>query len=101
MCCRATLQGFKEELKQWDLTFWSEQLREAKYNISDEALRPYFSLPNVLDGLFKVSLNLNLTGFPIQICNVTTAKLFVLAEAIYPEPCLRLQIKLFCAVPVY
>ena len=50
------MQGFKEELKQWDLTFWSEQLREAKFNISDEQLRPYFSLPNVLDGLFKVAL---------------------------------------------
>ena len=48
------MQGFKEELQQWDLTFWSEQLREAKFNISDEQLRPYFSLPNVLDGLFKV-----------------------------------------------
>jgi hypothetical protein len=55
----AHLQGFKGELKQWDLTFWSEQLREAKYNISDEQLRPYFSLTNVLDGLFKV------TWFPV------------------------------------
>ena len=49
------LQGFTAELQQWDLTYWSEQLREAKFNISDEALRPYFSLPNVLDGLFKVT----------------------------------------------
>lgn len=28
--------------------------REAKYNITDEELRPYFSLPNVLEGLFGV-----------------------------------------------
>lgn len=28
--------------------------RESKFNISDEELRPYFSLPNVLDGLFGV-----------------------------------------------
>lgn len=48
-------QGFSEELQQWDLTFWAERLREAKYDISDEQLRPYFSLPNVLDGLFKVT----------------------------------------------
>lgn len=54
--CYLFMQGFKEELQQWDLTFWSEQLREAKFNISDEQLRPYFSLPNVLDGLFKVIL---------------------------------------------
>lgn len=36
------------------MTFWAERLREAKFNITDEQLRPYFSLPNVLDGLFKV-----------------------------------------------
>ena len=34
--------------------FWAERLREAKYSISDEQLRPYFALPNVLNGLFQV-----------------------------------------------
>ena len=47
-------QGFTGELLHWDVTFWAERLREAKFNITDEQLRPYFSLPNVLDGLFKV-----------------------------------------------
>jgi hypothetical protein len=41
-------------LKHWDVSFWAERLREAKFNITDEQLRPYFALPNVLDGLFKV-----------------------------------------------
>ncbi len=48
------LQGFNEEVHHWDVTFWAERLREAKYEISDEQLRPYFSLPNVLEGLFQV-----------------------------------------------
>ena len=48
------LQGFGEEVRHWDVTFWAERLREAKYEISDEQLRPYFSLPNVLQGLFQV-----------------------------------------------
>lgn len=39
---------------RWDIPFWAERLRESKYSISDEELRPYFALPNVLDGLFKV-----------------------------------------------
>ena len=47
-------QGFKEELRQWDVSFWAERLREDKYNITDEELRPYFALPNVLEGLFQV-----------------------------------------------
>ncbi len=64
------MQGFKEELQQWDLTFWSEQLREARFNISDEQLRPFFSLPNVLDGLFKVTLK------PIYNASATTHALY-------------------------
>lgn len=48
------LQGFTEELRQWDVSFWAERLREAKFNITDEELRPYFALPNVLKGLFQV-----------------------------------------------
>lgn len=48
------MQGFKEELRQWDTSFWAERLREDKYNITDEELRPYFALPNVLEGLFQV-----------------------------------------------
>jgi hypothetical protein len=37
-----------------DVTFWAERQREAKYSISDEELRPYFALPNVLAGLWQV-----------------------------------------------
>lgn len=51
----AAKQGFKEELRQWDVSFWAERLREAKFNITDEELRPYFALPNVLKGLFQVA----------------------------------------------
>ena len=40
------------------MTFWAERLREAKYNIKDEQLRPYFALPNVLNGLFQVPVSL-------------------------------------------
>jgi oligopeptidase A len=41
---------------RWDVAFWAERLREAKYDLKDEELRPYFALPAVLDGLFKVGL---------------------------------------------
>ena len=41
-------------LKHWDISYWSEKLREEKYDLSDELLRPYFSLPKVLDGLFSL-----------------------------------------------
>eukprot|EP00198_Chlamydomonas_reinhardtii_P004414 XP_001693750.1 oligopeptidase A [Chlamydomonas reinhardtii] len=50
----AASQGFQGELEWWDITFWAERLRESKYNISDEELRPYFALPTVLQGLWQV-----------------------------------------------
>ncbi|WP_017652602.1 M3 family metallopeptidase [Fortiea contorta] len=40
------------DLKHWDIGFWSERQREAKFAFTAEELRPYFPLPQVLDGLF-------------------------------------------------
>ncbi|MDR5861284.1 oligopeptidase A [Halomonas eurihalina] len=42
------------ELASWDVGYVSEKLREARYAISDEQLRPYFPAPQVVNGLFKV-----------------------------------------------
>ncbi|NEP16767.1 MAG: M3 family metallopeptidase [Leptolyngbya sp. SIO4C1] len=42
-------------LRQWDVPFWAERMREAQFEIEDEALRPYFPLPQVLDGLFSLA----------------------------------------------
>ncbi len=43
------------ELEHWDLGFWSERLREARYAFNDEDLRPYFPFPKVLSGLFDLT----------------------------------------------
>jgi oligopeptidase A len=43
-----------EELNSWDVTYYSEKLKQAKYSISDEALRPYFPESKVVPGLFSV-----------------------------------------------
>lgn len=50
----AAQQGCDYELTWWDVAFWAERLREARYEMNDEQLRPYFALPSVLEGLFKV-----------------------------------------------
>ena len=44
-----------QELKNWDTSFWAEKQREAKFDFKEEELRPYFSLPKVLDGLFGLA----------------------------------------------
>lgn len=41
-----------QDLKHWDISFWAERQREEKFAFTAEELRPYFPLPQVLDGLF-------------------------------------------------
>lgn len=42
------------ELAPWDVAFWSERLREARYSISEEALRPWFPADTVIEGMFSI-----------------------------------------------
>ncbi|MDA3959794.1 MAG: M3 family metallopeptidase [Planctomycetota bacterium] len=42
------------DFKPWDVAFWAERERERRFAVSDEELRPYFPLPQVLDGLFAL-----------------------------------------------
>ncbi len=42
------------DLQGWDVPFASERLKEARYAFSDEELRQYFTLPKVLEGLFRI-----------------------------------------------
>jgi len=47
--------GEVESLEAWDMTYYAEKLKQARFNISQQELRPYFPLPKVLDGLFAVT----------------------------------------------
>ncbi|MDP6539370.1 MAG: M3 family metallopeptidase [Planctomycetota bacterium] len=51
----ASSKGEAEDLRQWDAAFWSESLRQERFQFSDEDLRPYFQLPRVLEGLFALT----------------------------------------------
>ncbi len=42
------------DIQAWDLAYYSEQLRQQKYDISQEALRPYFPAEKVISGMFEV-----------------------------------------------
>jgi oligopeptidase A len=41
-------------LEPWDRLFAAERLKERRYAFSSEELRPYFTLPRVLEGLFDL-----------------------------------------------
>jgi oligopeptidase A len=54
-----------EKLQPWDTTFWSERLKESKFDLKEEETRPYFALPAVLDGMFSLVeriFNINVTA---------------------------------------
>jgi oligopeptidase A len=60
-CLPAARQEFSDleefagrKLEAWDMAFYSERLQESRFKVSQEALRPYFPLPKVLDGLFTL-----------------------------------------------
>lgn len=44
-----------ESLNAWDVAYYSEKLKHEKYEISQEALRPWFPLEKVIAGLFEVT----------------------------------------------
>ncbi len=43
-----------DDISAWDVMYVSEKLREAKYAISQEQLKPYFPAPRVIQGMFDV-----------------------------------------------
>ncbi|MCU4677318.1 oligopeptidase A [Catenovulum sp. 2E275] len=43
-----------DKLAAWDMTYYAEKLKQEKYAISDEALRPYFPEDKVISGLFAI-----------------------------------------------
>jgi oligopeptidase A len=54
-------------LDAWDYSYYGEKLKQAKYSVSEEELRPYFPEQKVLSGLFKVVSRL----FGIEVTEVT------------------------------
>jgi len=50
----ASRQGAPEadDLKPWDVAYWAEKLRQESFELDSEALRPWFPLEQVLQGLF-------------------------------------------------
>ncbi|POG21357.1 oligopeptidase A [Aeromonas bestiarum] len=50
----AAEQHGQSELAAWDLPYYAEKLKQHKFSISDEQLRPYFPANKVVKGLFEV-----------------------------------------------
>ncbi len=43
-----------DELEAWDITYYAEKLRQARYDLSQEQLKPWFPDQQVVNGMFAV-----------------------------------------------
>lgn len=46
------------DLQPWDWSYYSDKLKDAKYSVNDETVRPYFELENVKKGVFGLATDL-------------------------------------------
>ena len=46
------------QLEKWDSGYYAEKLKQKRFDLDDEKLKPYFKLENVIDGAFKVAQKL-------------------------------------------
>lgn len=60
------------ELNAWDYGYFSERLKEKTFDIDQEALRPWFPLPKVLQGLFAITGGL----FDFTVSEITDVDLW-------------------------
>ena len=53
-----SLEGNDFQLEPWDFAYYSEKLKEEKFEISDEEIRPYFELNQAIHGMFYLATRL-------------------------------------------
>ena len=57
-----------DQIRPWDFSYYAEKQRVAKYNLTDEELKPYFRLEDCINAIF--SLANRLYGITFQPANV-------------------------------
>ncbi|MBW2938769.1 M3 family metallopeptidase [Aureisphaera sp. CAU 1614] len=57
-----------DRLEKWDSAYYAEKLKQERFNLDDEKLKPYFPLQQVIDGVFRVATRL----FGLQFKEVET-----------------------------
>ncbi len=57
-----------DSFESWDWWYYAEKIRKQKYDLNEETLRPFFSIDNVVQGIFKLSNRLwGITFRPVSV----------------------------------
>jgi len=51
--------GFRDKLQKWDWSYYSEKLKNARYEFDEQQVKPYFQLEKVRGGIFELTNRLN------------------------------------------
>ena len=54
----AKMEGKPMEIQPWDWSFYSDKLKDERFDLNDEMTRPYFELENVKKGVFGLATDL-------------------------------------------
>lgn len=54
----AAVEGHPVKINPWDYSYYANLLKNDKYSYDEEAMRPYFELSNVVDGVFGLATRL-------------------------------------------
>lgn len=52
-----------EQLQKWDVAYYSEKLKQKKFDLDEEQLKPYFELTKVVGGVFTIAQKLYQLNF--------------------------------------
>jgi peptidyl-dipeptidase Dcp len=61
-----------EKLQKWDVAYYSEKLKQSKFDLEEEQLKPYFELNKVVDGVFTIADKL----YQLQFKKTTTIDVY-------------------------
>ncbi len=68
----AKAEGMHEALEPWDWRYYSEKVRAAQYDLSDDECKPFFALGNITHALFDTATQL----FGLQFKQLNDAKTY-------------------------
>ena len=60
-----------DDLNPWDIAYYSEKLRQQKYNFTQEEVKPYFPVDRVIQGMFDIISELYDVNF-VQLEGIDT-----------------------------